>query len=282
MVGSAQNSMGVIHDVQLSGHRNLSAMCWNANIDFTPLLGKVLLRVPIALGKLSLLHLCTKTYTTHFPSWNQLKLRAVSLGRKSHCISPNPMSVRFLLPKVVYSTGDADLSLLHTVGLVCFQVAIISFVRCWWSPAGMRTLTKRPKLHFIQWPHSKSTPTIASFWVNWLILRSLPLIMAFFILRPPILIALFLGHSYLRFVITSEMDVAGLVSVSSSDIKGRNAFKCTLANWSHRTRVRVTYCLVGADTRRVGLVTKECWVLSVMPFIKFSERYEALEMIEYM
>lgn len=119
MVSSAQNSMGVIHDVQLLGHRNLSAMYWNANIDFTPLLGKVLLRVPIALGKLSLLHLCTKTYTTHFPSWNQLKLRAVSLGRKSHCISPNPMSVRFLLPKVVYSTGDADLSLLHTVGLVC-------------------------------------------------------------------------------------------------------------------------------------------------------------------
>lgn len=83
MVGSAQNSMGVIHDVQLPGHRNLSAMYWNANIEFTPLLGKVLLRVPIALGKLSLLHLCTKTYTTHFPSWNQLKLRAVSLGRKS-------------------------------------------------------------------------------------------------------------------------------------------------------------------------------------------------------
>ena len=196
MVCLAQSSMGVIHDVQLLGHRNLSAMYWNANIEFTPLLGNVLLRVPIALGKLSLLHLCIRTYTTHFPSWNQIKLKAVSLGRKSHCISPNPMSVPLSSSQSSLSYKWCRLVTSRHYRAGVFSVAIISFTRHWWSPAVMRILTKRPKLHFIQWPHSKSTPTIASFWVNWLILRSLPLITAFFILRPPIPVALFLGHSY--------------------------------------------------------------------------------------
>jgi len=55
---------------------------------------------------------------------------------------------RFLLPKVVYSTSDADLSFLDTIGLVCFSVAIISFCEALVKPSSDAHTDKKTQVTF--------------------------------------------------------------------------------------------------------------------------------------
>jgi len=251
----------------------VSAMYWNANIEFTPLLGNVLLRVPIALGKLSLLHLCTKTYTTHFPSWNQIKLRAVSLGRKSHCIGPNPMSVPLSSSQssLFYKWCWLVISRHYRAGVFFSSYNIILWgvgeAQQWcayWqkdpSYISSNGLILSPLPHSLvlsQLAHSEVTATDNGILHYETTHSGSPVLRSFL----------------LWFVIISGMDVAGLVSVSSSDINRRNAFKCNFGKLKPQDKgTCLSYCLVRADAHRVRLVTKEGWVLSVMPFIEFSEK----------